>query len=76
LVNVLYAIKFVLLLFKLLAMDAQQLQLLLDLAKKLKSETREKAEILNSLKNAKILTEKGNFTRHYPHLRKIVLTKA
>jgi len=50
-------------------MEKSQVQLLLELAKELRETPRTKEEILASLVEAKILTKKGNFTRHYPELR-------
>ena len=54
-------------------MEKDQLKLLIQLAKSLKAEKKDKASALASLHSAKILTKKGNFTSHYSHLEKVVL---
>jgi len=53
-------------------MQSDQLKLLATLAKKLKSEKRERAKVVASLQSAKILTKIENFTSHYQHLKKVV----
>ncbi len=53
-------------------MEPNQIQLLKSLAKKLKSEDKSKAKILASFQSAKILDKKGNFTRHFSNLKKVV----
>lgn len=55
-------------------MEQKQISLLRALVKKLKSEKRDKAEAIESLQAAKILTKSGNFTGHYSSLGS-VLTK-
>ncbi|SIT08802.1 hypothetical protein SAMN05421788_103406 [Filimonas lacunae] len=55
-------------------MGSNQIKLLLDLAKQIESEPRKKAEIVETLTAAKILTPKGKFTSHYSNLRKVVAT--
>jgi len=51
-----------------------QITLLLELAEEIKSKPRSKEEALKSLVAAKILTKKGNFTSHYPNLKKADIT--
>ena len=53
-------------------MEANQIRLLIRLAKKIKSEKKDRAKIVTSLQSAKILTKKENFTNHYSNLKKVV----
>ena len=53
-------------------MEANQIKLLVSLAKKIKSQRKEKARIIASFQSAKILTRKENFTVHYSNLKKVV----
>lgn len=52
-------------------MDEKQIKLLKALAKKIKSEKRERKVVISSLQSAKILTKEENFTGHYKNLDKI-----
>ncbi|MHA7610336.1 hypothetical protein ACV0BM_015930 [Elizabethkingia meningoseptica] len=56
-------------------MEANQIKLLSSLAKKIKSEKKDKAQVVASLHSAKILTKSGNFTTHYSNLKRVVSTK-
>jgi hypothetical protein len=49
-------------------MDNKQVKLLMDLAKKLKQETRSDKEVLRSFVAAGILKENGEYTKHYSAL--------
>lgn len=53
-------------------METNQIKLLASLAKKIKSEKKNKASIVASFHSAKILTKSGNFTSHYSNLKKVV----
>ena len=53
-------------------MEQKQISLLEALAKKLKSEKKDKAEAIESLQAARILTKSGNFTGHYSSLKRAV----
>jgi hypothetical protein len=53
-------------------MEANQLKLLMRLAKKIKAQKRTKAKAITSLHSAGILTKTGNFTSHYSNLKKVV----
>lgn len=53
-------------------METNQVKLLASLAKKIKSERKERAKVIASLQSAKILTKNENFTGHYSHLKKVV----
>lgn len=53
-------------------MGEQDIQRLTDLAKKKLSEKRTKEEALASLVSAGILTQKGNYTKPYQHLAKVI----
>jgi len=55
-------------------MESNQIKLLSALAKKLKSEEKNKAKALTSLQAAKILDKKGRFTKPYRNLEKVVLS--
>lgn len=52
-------------------METNQLQLLSKLAKKIKAEDKDKAQVVTSLQNAGILTKSGNFTGNYKELKKV-----
>jgi hypothetical protein len=52
-------------------METNQLKLLLDLAKKISSEKKDRATVVASLQSAKILTKKENFTTHLKNLDKV-----
>ena len=54
-------------------MESNQLKLLSSLAKAIKSEKKDKAEIIVTLQSAKILTKKENFTGHYKNLDKVII---
>jgi hypothetical protein len=53
-------------------MEKKQIALLTALAKRLKTENKDKAKVVASLQAAKILTKNGNFTEHYKTLNKVV----
>ena len=53
-------------------MPNNQAKLLSDLAKKIKSEPKNKARIMVSLMSAKILTKNENLTHHYSNLKKVI----
>ena len=53
-------------------MGEQDIQRLMDLAKKKLTEKRTKKQALASLVSAGIMTEKGNYTKPYQHLAKVV----
>lgn len=53
-------------------MESNQIKLLSTLAKKIKSEKKDRAKIVITLKSAKIITKDGNFTKHYSNLKKVV----
>lgn len=55
-------------------MESNQIKLLSALAKKLKSEEKNKAKALTSLQSAKILDKNGRFTKPYKNLEKVVLS--
>jgi hypothetical protein len=52
-------------------MDKKQLKLMINLAKKLREEKRDKKEILISFVSAGILTTHGNYTKNFSELKKI-----
>lgn len=54
-------------------MEANQVKLLASLAKKIKSEKKSKNSAKNTLLTAKILTKKGNLTKQYTNLKKVVV---
>ena len=56
-------------------METNQIKLLSSLAKKIKSEKKDKATVIASLNSAKILTKSGNFTAHYKNLKRAVAAK-
>jgi hypothetical protein len=53
-------------------MENNQVKLLTSLAKKIKSRAKDRNAIVGSLKSAKILTSKENFTKPYSNLKKVV----
>lgn len=53
------------------AMETNQLKLLMELAKKISAEKKDRAAIVASLQSAKILTKKENFTPHLKGLEKV-----
>lgn len=55
-------------------MEEKQLQLLKALAKKIKSEKKERTLVVASLQSAKILTKGENFTGHLKNLDKVFAT--
>ncbi len=52
-------------------MEANQLKLLMDLAKKITSEKKDRASVIASLQSAKILTKNENFSSHFKKLDKV-----
>ena len=55
-------------------MEENQIKLLATLAKKIKSEEKDRTKVLASLQSAKILTKGGNFTCHFKNLNKVFAT--
>lgn len=55
-------------------METNQIKLLSALAKKLKSERRDKEKAIASLQKAKILNSKGDFNKNYSNLEKIIVS--
>jgi hypothetical protein len=53
-------------------MESTQIALLTVLAKKIKTEKKDRIRVVKSLHSAKILTRNGNFTIHYRSLSKVV----
>ncbi len=53
-------------------MSEKDIQRLIELAKKKLSEKRTKKQALASLVSAGILTEKGNYTKPYQHLTRVI----
>lgn len=53
-------------------METNQIKLLSNLAKRIKSEKQDKSAVIRSLQNAKILTKEGNLTGNYRNLDKVV----
>lgn len=53
-------------------MSEQDIQRLMDLARKKLAEKRTKKQALASLISAGILTEKGNYTKPYQHLARVI----
>jgi len=53
-------------------METNQIKLLSDLAKRIKSEKQDKSTVIQSLQNAKILTKEGNLTGNYSNLNKVI----
>jgi polysaccharide pyruvyl transferase WcaK-like protein len=56
-------------------MNNNQITLLNELAKKIANQRLTKKAILTSLQSAKIINSKGDFTRQYSNLRKVVASK-
>ena len=52
-------------------MEENQIKLLATLAKKIKSEEKDRTKVLASLQSAKILTKGGNFTCLFKNLHKV-----
>lgn len=48
----------------------KQIELLKQLAVKIKNEDKDKDTVISSLQSAKILDKNGNFSEHYPNLNK------
>jgi hypothetical protein len=55
-------------------MKTNQIKLLTSLAKEIKTENKDKAKALATLQSAKILTKKGNFSKKYSNLNRIVVS--
>lgn len=53
-------------------MEANQVKLLASLAKRIKSEKKDRAKVVATLQSAKILTKNENFTGHFSNLKKVV----
>lgn len=60
--------------YKAYLMESNQIKLLSALAKKLKGENKDKEKAIASLQSAKILDRKGDFTKQYSNLEKIVVS--
>lgn len=56
-------------------MENNQVKLLASLAKKIEKGKKERKQVLSTLQSAKILTKSENFTGHYSHLKKVVVSK-
>ena len=57
-------------------MKANQVKLLISLAREIKTEKKEKSRVVATLQSAKILTKNGNFTSKFSNLnRALVNTK-
>lgn len=54
-------------------METNQVKLLASLAKKIKTEKKDRAKVVASLQSAKILTKNEKFTNKYSNLNKVVL---
>lgn len=54
-------------------METNQVKLLTSLAKRIKSEKKDRSKVVASLQSAKILTKNENLTGHYSNLKKVVL---
>ncbi|MCF8373945.1 MAG: hypothetical protein K9H64_20140 [Bacteroidales bacterium] len=52
-------------------METNQVKLLTTLARKIKSEKKDRTKVVASLQSAKILTKSENFTVHYKNLNKV-----
>lgn len=52
-------------------MEANQVKLLATLAKKIKSETKDRSIVVASLQSAKILDKNENFSAHFKNLNKL-----
>ncbi|MCW3807478.1 hypothetical protein [Plebeiibacterium marinum] len=55
--------------------EKDQIKLLVSLAKKIKSEVKDREKVITSLQEAHILTKNENFTTQYTNLKKVVITK-
>lgn len=55
-----------------IAMEVNQFTLLASLAKEIKSEKKDRAKIVATLRSAKIITKGENFTEHFSNLKKVV----
>ncbi len=55
-------------------MESKQIMLLTALAKKTKSEKKDKKRIVATLQSAKILTKGGNFTTYFSNLNKVAIS--
>ena len=55
-------------------MSNNQAKLLSTLAKKIRSQPKDRKQIVVTLTSAKILTKEENFTNHYSNLKKVVST--
>ena len=55
-------------------MKTNQIKLLTSLAKEIKTKNKDKAKALATLQSAKILTKKGNFSKKYSNLNRIVVS--
>jgi hypothetical protein len=53
-------------------MEKNQIKLLTSLAKEIQSQKKSRAQIVDTFISAKILNEKGKFTKHYPNLSRLV----
>ena len=60
--------------YKAYLMESNQIKLLSALAKKLKGENKDKEKAIASLQSAKILDRKGDFTKQYSNVEKIVVS--
>jgi hypothetical protein len=52
-------------------MEEKQIILLTALAKKSKSEKKDKRRVVETLQSARILTKNGNFTTHFSNLNRV-----
>jgi len=55
-------------------MEEKQIKLLMALAKKIKSEKKERTVVVASLQSAKILTKREKFTTHLKNLDRVFAT--
>ncbi len=55
-------------------METNQLKLLAQLAKQIKTEEKDKTKIITTLQHAGILTKQGNFTVNYKLLNKVFVS--
>lgn len=53
-------------------MEKNQIKLLTTLAKEIQTQKKTKAQVIDTFISAKIFTEKGKFTKHYPNLSRLV----
>lgn len=56
-------------------METDQIKLLSSLAKKIKTEKKDREKIVSSLNSAKILTKSGDFTTHFRNLKRVSTSK-